>query len=335
MSVAPAVLAAFGLDPASVVTVSPLISGGGIVTGALLRSDAQKWALKGYTTGAARERLAMAHALEARLAAAGFPVAALHAAPGGDTIVRVGPAWYALHDWVDGRHLSVLDRDGVTEAGPRLVGQLGSLIATLHTTSSRIPFDGVPEDPDRLLRAPRATLRHVRWSRRRWLSGWQRLRLKPGKSAFDWWVLDILPEIAQRADAFAETSIAARVHPWEIGLIHNDVNWENLVLDEQLGVRAVIDFDNVVRAPWVLEVGAAAVVLVGSAPDKVEEFVSAYEDVVGHDLDRDLVRLGMELKCVRSLATSIAAHLDGRVDPGRIAPWCHDLHDSLRALDRA
>ena len=328
------VLAAFGLDLASTEVTSPLVSGGGVVTGARLRSDGREWALKEYSTSSALERLAMAHTLEARLAAAGFPVAALHTGPAGETIVGVGAASYSMHEWVDGQHLSIVDRDVLTEARPHLVRELGGLIATLHAISSQIPFDGPPTDPDRLLTGSRAALRQIRWSRRRWLSRWQRLRLKSGKSDFDRWVLDVLPEVARRADDLATTSIASRVEPSEVGLIHNDINWENLVLDKEFRVEAVIDFDNVTRAPWVLEVGAAAVVLAGAAPHKVEEFVSAYEDVAGRRLDRDLVRLGMKMKCVRSITTSIVAHLDGRADPRRLAPWCRDLQASLRALDQ-
>lgn len=331
----PAVLVAFGLDPASVKTVSPMVSGGGVVTGARLRWDGREWALKGYSADAALERLATAQTLEVQLASAGFPVAPLRAAPGGESIVEVGDASYSLHEWVGGQHVSIEDRDEVTDAHPHLVGHLGGLIATLHAISRHVPHEGPPTDPDRLLAAPRATMRQIRRSRRRWLSAWQRLRLKPGKSDFDRWVLEILPEVAHRSDGLAETSVASRVPPSEVGLIHNDVTWENLVLDEQFRVRALIDFDNVTRAPWALEVGAAAAVVAGAAPDKVEEFVSAYEEGAGRGLDRDLVRVGMEVKCLRSITTSIVAHLGGHADPRRLAPWCRDLHATLRTLEQA
>lgn len=329
-----AVLAAFGFEPASVETISPLLSGAGAVTGFRLRSDGQEWALKGYPTGAAVDGLTTAHRLECQLAKADFPLAALHAAPGGETVVRWGPASYVVHEWVDGRHLSVVDRDALIGARPHVVGHLGGLVGTLHSISSQIPFDGPPADPDRLLEAPRGTLRQLRWPHSRVLPGWQRLRRKPAACEFDRWVLDVLPEVAQRAHHLAGASIASRLDPSEVGLIHNDINWENLVLDEQFRVRAVIDFDNVTRAPWVLEVGAAAVVLAGAAPDRVEEFVAAYEDAAAWRLDRDLVRLGMELKCVRSISTSIVAHLRGHADPRRLEPWCRDLHATLRTLDQ-
>ena len=148
-------------------------------------------------------------------------------------------------------------------------------------------------------------------------------------------MLQVLPGVARRADDLAETTIAHRVRPSELGLIHNDLTWENLILDEEFRVRAVIDFDNVTRAPWVLEVGAAAVVLAGTDPHKVEAFVTAYEEASGRGLDRDLVRLGMEVKCLRSITTSFVAHLGGHADPGLLAPWCRDLHASLRALGQA
>lgn len=328
----PAVLEAFRLDPSSVELVRPLVSGSGRTRGFRVQVDGRDWALKRYTTRAAVERLAISHPLELRLAEAGFPVAPLRVAGAGETVVRDGPVWYSLHRWVAGQQVSIADRDAVIGARPHLVGELAAMIATLHMVSGQTPDEGEDPDLDRLLRMPHANVRRIRRPRRGVLSKWQMLRVKPRKSDFDRWILRVLPEVATRAEALTEVSISHRVDRSEIGLIHNDVNWENLILDEGCHVRALLDFDNVVRAPWVLEVGACAVVLAGAAPHKVDLFVSGYEATSGVALDRDLVRLGMELKCVRSIITSVLAYLDGGTDTRLLAPWCHHLHESLRLV---
>lgn len=328
-SAPPGVLEAFRLDPSSVELVMPLISGSGLARGFRIRADGQDWALKRYTSRVAVKRLETSHQLELRLAGFGFPVAPLHVADTGETVVRAGPVWYSLHRWVDGQHVSIADRDAVIGAHPHLMGELAAMIAALHMFSGQVPEDGEDPDVDRLLRVPHANARR---NRRRLLSRWQVLRMKPRKSDFDRWILRVFPEVASRAEELAAESISHRVDRSQVGLIHNDVNWENLILDEELHVRALLDFDNAVRAPWVLEVGACAVVLVGTDPRQIEEFVSGYEATADTTFDRDLIRLGMELKCVRSIVTSVLSHLDGGTATDRIAPWCHHLHESFRLV---
>ncbi|NYF99024.1 Ser/Thr protein kinase RdoA (MazF antagonist) [Janibacter cremeus] len=261
-------------------------------------------------------------------------MAPLCIAGSGETVVRNGPAWYSLHRWVEGQQVSIGGRDALIRARPHLVRELAVMIATLHMVGSQDLDEGGEGDPDRLLRVPRANVRRIHGSRRRLVSRWQVLRLKPRKSDFDRWALRVLPEVAARAETLAKNSIAHRVPRSETGLIHNDVNWENLILDEGFHVRALLDFDNVVRAPWALEVGAGAVVLVGADPHTVDQFVSGYEATTGAAFDRDLVRLGMELKCVRSIITSVLAYLDGGTDTRLLAPWCHHLHESLQLVQQ-
>ena len=83
----------------------------------------------------------------------------------------------------------------------------------------------------------------------------------------------------------------------DIVLAHNDLNWENLVLGDDLEVLAVLDFDNACLLPRALDLGAAAVVLVGSDERRLDDFLQAYADAAGREvdcaavLDRDAVEV--------------------------------------------
>lgn len=328
------VLVHFGIATTSLESISPLVSGSGRHHGFRVRADGISWALKRHSSPAALERLARSQSLELRLADAGFPVAPMWRSTAGETSVREGTDRYSLHEWVEGRQVSVVRRDAVIEKNPGFVGEMARLVAELHLISSEHPDTAALADPDRILRAPRTNLRQIRRPGRRLLPAWQLLRAKPGKSDFDRWIVRTLPGVGTRAEALARRSIAARVGPSDVGLIHNDLNWENLVFDDEFRVRALLDFDNAASAPWVLEVGAGAVVLVGPDPSRVEEFVTAYEETRGESLDREQVDLAMELKCVRSIMTSVVSYLEGQVDGHLLEPWCVDLHASLQRLGR-
>lgn len=328
----PDVLAHFGIPLGSWEVLGPLVAGTGRHRGFRVRAEGREWAVKRHSSGATVERLASTHALELRLADNGFPVAPLRRTRDGETLVREGSAWYSLHGWAEGQQVSIADRDVTIGDHPDLVGDLARLIAALHQASGPGTDGGDVVNPDRLLELPRGMLHEIRRPRRHLLSRWQALRLKPSKSEFDRWILHVLPELAERADRLSRQSITPGVGGSDILLIHNDVNWENLIFDERFRVRALLDFDNAVPAPRALEVGACAVVLVGSDPVRVEMFVSAYEAASGVPLDRELVGLAMELKCVRSVLASVLAHLGHGTDIAELRTWSHHLYESLQAL---
>ena len=327
------VLARFGLAPALIESISPLVSGAGRHPGYRVRADRRDWVLKRHTSAPAIARLTVSHPLELRLREAGFPSAPLGRTDTGQTLVREGPAKYSLHGWVDGHQVSIAGRDELIARHPNVVGELASMIGTLHQLS-RTPGDDAggqsAVDTDRLLKAPHLGVRALRRSPAFWR--WRALRLKRGMSDFDRWVIDVLPEVVAHADLLASRSVAHRLDRSDTGLIHNDINWENLVFDERFRVRALLDFDNATRAPWALEVGSAAVVLVGAEPDRVEEFVSTYESASQIRVDRDVVRLAMEMKCVQSILNSMTVYIRGNADIALRAPWCYHLHESLKTL---
>lgn len=325
------VMARFGIDPSALDSVSPLVSGLGRRAGVRLCSDRGAWVLKGYPAGPAVERVATAHLLERRLAEDGFPVAPLYPSDTGATLVEDDGMHYALHGWVDGRQEQIAGRDQLVAEHPHLVGELACVIGRLHRVSAQ-QGGGEIADPDRLLGLPQLTARAIRRPGRRLLSRWQALRLRRHPSEFDRWIIRVLPELTAYADRLAGRSIAHIAGGG--GLIHNDLNWENIVFDEQLRVSALLDFDAATCAPWVMEVGAAAVVLVGTDPDRVADFVATYEEAAGIVVDRGAVRLAMETKCLRSILTSILGHLDDRTGTSLRASWCYALYESLQVLVR-
>lgn len=330
------ILDRFGLAASSVESVTELLVGTGSQNLRVRATDGD-WVLKRYGAGVDLGRLRRAHRWEHRLEEAGFPVAPLRRTASGSTVVAHGDEHYVMHAWVDGQHLTIADRDDLLERQPELATDLGSMLGTLH----RISREGEPDvleepagDPDHLLQAPRHTLRSLRRPRLRppFVSRWQALRLRRRKSAFDRWILQVVPDVAAHARGLARRSIATAVGPTDIGLVHHDLNWENLVLDESLRPRALLDFDNSTLAPWVLEVGAAAVVLAGTRPEDLDRFLAGYRQASPVPVDLGLVRVAMELKCVQSILNSVVIYLDGDTDLTLRGPWCRHLYASLTAL---
>lgn len=329
------VLQEFGFAGSAVESVERMV-GPGKGASVRVRADGADWVLKRHPRpGSAR--LALAHQLEEHLAQHGFPVARIRTTPAGEALVPHGAAFYSLHEWVHGCQVTIAERDAVVSARPGLLAELGDTVAALHDLGAHLTPPGTgtvaPADASALLRAPADAARTLRRPTRRIVSPWQSLRLKTGKNAFDVWILHALPEVIAAARQLAATRDVAWGGPSQITTLHNDLNWENLVLDPDFHLLALLDFDNLTRGPRVLEVGAAAVVLAGAAPPRVEEFVTAYETRAGISLDRAAVRTAMTLKCTRSILYSVTTYLRGEVqEPDRLAVWSASLLDSLRQL---
>lgn len=326
------VLEAFGLS--SVESVSRLTVGTGQERSLRVRADGDDWVLKPYAGTVDLGRLLRAHRWEEHLAEAGFPVAPLRRSSSGESLVTDGGTSYAVHGWVQGRQVSIADRDDLLACRPGLAGDLGAMVGTLHRISSeREEGAGAGADggPDRLLRAPRHAVRALRRPRPRppWVSRWRALRRQRDTTDFDRWIIQVLPEVAAQAGRLARQPLAARPGPLDTGLIHHDLNWENLVLDEELRPCALLDFDNSTRAPWMVELGSAAVVLAGTDRHLVEQFLNGYQSRSPFTIDPGLVRQAMELKCVQSILNSVLVYLDGDTDTTLREPWCRQLHAAL------
>ncbi|UFU02395.1 phosphotransferase [Ruania suaedae] len=330
------VLARYGFADSSVERVEPLTRRLKNENYRVRAGDAD-WVVKCHSSTPDLQRLELAQTLERRLADVGFPVAPIQQSDSGHTLVQEGGAHYSLHAWVDGRQTTIAERDRVIARHPGFVPGIATALGTMHAVAGTLPRP--PGEPpaaraDDLLTGPARASRRLRRLRPRppLLSAMHMVRLKPGKSTFDRWIIGNLPGVARSADRLAAQSL--RTSPEPIA-IHNDINWENLIFDEDFTLRALLDFDNAMYAPPVIEVGAAAVVLVGTQRSRVDAFLAAYEDASHRRTDRDAVELAMRVKCAQSILNSVGSHLAGRVgDPDLLASWCSHLLDSLRELER-
>lgn len=301
-----------------------------------VRAEGRDLVVKRYTAAQVTPTLRLSHAFQVTLRDAGFPVAELQRTTSGDTVVEDGDGHYTVHAWVDGQQFTIAQREHVVARHPSALTRVATTVGDLHRISTDLDYTRVqvpPVDPDVLLRHPRTTAAKLRRPRPPRLSRWRTLQIKRGKTTFDRWILDAVPVVTGHADRLAARSLAPHSGPSEAIILHNDINWENLIFDEELEVRALLDFDNVMRGPRVLEVGAAAVVWAGARPSRLEEFLEAYEDAARVSVDRDLVHVTMMLKCVRSILWSISTYLGGTVsDTELLASWCAHLYESLQEL---
>ncbi|WP_191280114.1 phosphotransferase enzyme family protein [Nocardioides flavus (ex Wang et al. 2016)] len=291
-----------------------------------------EWVLKRHPA-AARARLSDSHRFEVRLAESGFPVAPLRRAASGATVVETREGVFDLHSWVSGRQFSIADRGAMHAEHPDLASRLGSVMGDLHREGQQA-LDGVPGlvPATALPTTPYPAIATVRRGLFQRLQASAKL-LRRRRTPLDAWFEQILPDIVHRAESCTLPQVAARVDPADAILAHNDVNWENLVFGPSLEVLAVLDFDNARTLPRALEIGAAAVVLIGTDAARFERFMESYARTARTRPDPRAVRLGMELKCVRSILWSIDAHARGRVADGTmLETWCRHLEADLRVL---
>lgn len=296
-----------------------------------IRAAGRDWIMKCHTPAAAKN-LGFSHRLELLLAGSGFPVAELQRSRSGETLVRHGETCFTLHSWVHGQQFSVDQRDREIAGHPNLVRELGRMVGALHLRGEPL-VDRAPGrvEPDWLLGGPRRTVTSIRRGRPPQLFKALRLRLRPDKAEFDRWILARLPELYRQAGDLAATTLTGR-DAADLVVAHNDLNWENLIFGPERQLLAVLDFDNAARLPRALDVGAAAAVLVGGLSTRVDEFMGAYAQASGREVDRELIELGMRWKCMRSMLWSIDAYLSGRVaEPTLVATWCRHLDDCLLA----
>lgn len=290
------------------------------------------WVLKHFPPQQNTERLRCTHALELELSDAGFPVAKLQRATEGQTVIGDSTGYYSLHAWVQGRQISIGERERTLAEHPDLAIDLGRLIGQFHrlTVGMTVP-DSLPSiEIDQMLMAPKRAAMSIRRGRPPRVFKAHLLRFRPRKSEFDCWILDHLPSLYQHAERLAEVSTNGILPRLDVVVSHHDVNWENLIFDEDFEPLALLDFDNAVRIQRDIDVGLAAAVLIGPNAERLQSFLSAYTDAANHDIDSSIVTIGMQVKCARSILWSIDSYLSGRVaDPTIIATWCAHLYECL------
>lgn len=307
-----------------------------------VRAGGRDWVVKRYTSPRAPQLLELPHAIERQLAATAFPVARIERTATGGTLVHHDAAHYSVHEWVSGDQFSIDQRTWLLARRPQLADDLAARLAQLHAVTLGLR-DHRAADVAALLDQPRRTAARLRRFRLPRPSLLRALRMTPRKTSFDQWILTTVPEIEARARQLADGALrggrlTAALSTAEPVVLHNDVNWENLVFDEEPRLRALLDFDNAILGPRALEVGAAAVVLVGTDEGQLGRFLDAYQRAAGVQTDRELVELAMVLKCVRSILWSIHTYLshdrsrDDSPDAALLESWCRHLHASLREL---
>lgn len=297
-----------------------------------VRAGGQEWVLKCHQAAGAAGRLAFSHRLELTLANAGFPVAELQRLESGDTFAKTEAGIFTLHAWVRGQQISIDARDLAHDQHPGLAGELGSMLGLLHRCGADALGEPVAMvDVAALLAGPSRTVASIRHGRPHRFR--KTLRLRTSKAEFDRWILRNLAGLYRDAANLSSPRAASLIDPADGVLAHNDLNWENLIFDQELDVAAVLDFDNACLMPRALDVGAAAVVLVGADVARLDRFLAGYSAEAGEQVSRAAVLVGMRWKCARSLLWSIDSYLSGRVaDTELVATWCRHLHDCLRAL---
>ncbi|WP_162458347.1 phosphotransferase enzyme family protein [Pseudactinotalea terrae] len=295
-----------------------------------VRAEGADWVLKRYDSPQAAARLEFAHQLEQGLAERGFPVAQLRCATDGRTLVSDETGTYSLHSWVDGRQISIDQRDETLRAHPEVISELAAALGRFHRLSSAMDLPEVTHrHPEELLRMPSRALRSSPGRRPR-VSRELRLRLRPRKSEFDHWLLEHLPAIHSHAERLATTPISDRIDADDIVASHHDINWENLIFDDRFHLRALLDFDNATRVHRDLDVGLAAAVLVGPDPERLTTFLATYTAAAEHPVERAVVEIAIQLKCARSVIWSIDAYLGDRVaDESMLATWCRHMYAGL------
>ncbi|QDO87436.1 aminoglycoside phosphotransferase family protein [Ornithinimicrobium ciconiae] len=320
----------------SIESMEPLVRGTNHAS-VRLRVDGRGWVLKSLTDGQA-SRIGLARAVEVELEKSGFPVAPVRLTATGRALVAHEGRHYTLHEWVDGQQRAIADRDAVLAENPAFLREAGRDLGSLHQIANSADLAGLDAPAttgEMLLRGPHHAVRRIRRPRRQppLLSSWHMLRLKREKTDFDQWIIRQFGGVATFAARLRDRSLGNPIDRSDNVVIHNDINWENLILDERLQLRALLDFDNVTRAPRVVEVGAAAVVLAGAERGRVAEFVAAYEEETRRSVDWAALELAMSMKCVQSILNSITTHLKGhRQETALLESWCRDLHSSLQQL---
>lgn len=295
-----------------------------------VRAGGRDWVLKCHQGHGAGQRLEFSQRLELTLADAGLPVLRPTQVASGKATVETTAGLFTLHPWVEGRQISIDQRDTTHARHPDLARSLGMLIGEVH----RVGLTALPSadprtvDVSSLLSGPRRTVRSIRYGRPYRFRKTLRLRLHPRRSEFGTWILRQLPSLRREAARLPTAAVAQRIDSTDVVLAHNDVNWENLIFDDEFSVLALLDFDNAAPMPRSLDVGAAAAVLVGAAEDRLAEFLDGYVQAAGVRVDESAVLLGMRWKCLRSILFSVDAHLSDRIgDTEMVATWCRHLHE--------
>lgn len=214
--------------------------------------------------------LARQHRASRLLGAMGLPVAPPVRAADGRTVAVIDDRCYALHPWVDGRHL---DGAALTRAQCR---RLGSLLGRVHVSLEQV-MPPEPPAPDEESADPAATFGVID----------ELLALARGASPHD--SFDALAEhrLLERRDLLAAHVHRRPRHAAPAGWVHGDFHPLN-VLYQGTEPAAIVDWDRLAVKPRAEEtVRAAAIFFVRPAGSldlgKVAAYARAYRRASGVD----------------------------------------------------
>ncbi|MCP3670906.1 MAG: phosphotransferase [Gammaproteobacteria bacterium] len=293
--------------------------------------DNRRWVIKFYRTGIISNKLKLSHQLQLQLIESGFPVAKLETSTDGQTLIKTANGYYSIHRWVEGRHIH---SPSINSTAPTdVIREVASMLGRFHQLGAEEAHSGELATLDKAFSAPAELARTQ--DRRRDLKPSRifRLRIKPIKTSFDRWILQHFEQLCQQASQLAE-----QLHKLpsfrEFIAIHNDINWDNLIFNDDNKLAAIIDFDNLMPFSRQYEIGAATLVIAGTDNEAVTHFLNSYRQASGLNVDNAAVMIAMRHKCVRSIIWSIHSYLGGNIeDRAALQSWCKYLHYCLGRMD--
>lgn len=298
---------------------------------ARFRIEDREWVIKRYNANNPPKNLLLSHELQKCMIQHGLPVARLELTRSGESFVTLHQYIYTIHQWIRGVHHNPIESGHAISA--KLVNEIAVNLGRFHSlvsTHCEHRVEPELESAKSLLRTLRdnANDMHARSRlgvRRDTLWKW-----KPFKSRLDCWILESLPKFQTMAERLSTLSLESMPSLQDVILAHNDINWLNLIFDQDENLIAIIDFDNIQFAPRQFEIGSAALVVSGGNGDFLNLFLKTYQEASGLSVDPDAVRISMLIRCARSYLWSVQAYRNNAIhDVSMLEAWMRFLDNSL------
>jgi len=288
---------------------------------ARLKIQDQSFILKRLPQGVDLQRQQYAADLQSVLFETGFPCPRLILNSQGQNLTPYAGRVFSLQTWLQGQPLTQGERD---DPAPEMHHRLGAMLGQLHSrlaaadlrpapagaeSSASQQFAGIQSSADNL------------FAGKLWRpSTFWRLRLQPGKTAFDEAVLQLLPLI-RRISRHLQQWFSANEEVFQtVAPTHGDINWENLLFEDGQPV-ALLDFDNAKVQPVACELAAAVAILCPADGPFRKEFLAGYESAGGTGIQPEALQHLMLLKYCRSLIWQIPAWYRQKKQQPEIREW--------------
>lgn len=298
---------------------------------ARFRIGSRQWVIKRYDANALPANLALSHQLQLKLASANFPIAPLEVTKTGDSLIKSGSHAYSVHQWVQGIHHNPIETG--CKISSKQIEQIAVMLGRFHALVTQQCEHHLEPDFSRarqLFASPLASANALFITNRLGISPYSLMKWKPKKSSLDRWILATLPKFKHLSKQLANIAPDDFPSLQDIILTHNDINWLNLIFDEQDQLLAIIDFDNLQLAPRQAEIGFAALVVTGSDRTRLMAFLEHYQAASGLTTDLAAIRLCMLVRCARSFLWSIQAYRGNMIeDIKMLEAWMRYLSAQL------